>query len=69
MTDEEEKPKKKSGLFNPVKKDNMTLEEQWDLFTLKAIYYGEDDDDDGEVLTTVVVMMTMITMTMMMVRC
>ena len=48
--DEDEAPKKKSALFNPVKKANMTLEEQWDLFTLKAINYGEEDDDDDGTL-------------------
>mmetsp|Transcript_22207 Transcript_22207/g.28723 ORF Transcript_22207/g.28723 Transcript_22207/m.28723 type:complete len:194 (+) Transcript_22207:130-711(+) len=46
--DEEEAPKKKTGIFSPVKKGNLTLEEQWDNFTMKAINYGDEDDDDDD---------------------
>ena len=44
--EEEEEKAPKFGVFFPTKGDNLTLEEQWDNFTVKAVNYSDDDDDD-----------------------
>ena len=51
--EDEEKEKEEESLelkplYDPVKGDNLTREEMWDNYTLKATRLDDDDDDDDE---------------------